>query len=104
MEETEKITIDTFNDFVEQLEKVKKECSEIVLSFYKYCHKHEPNSFKLYKDLMIDELKQYGLKPCKVTKDMNLIFKFKKIAEAIIYIKPYGVDLLVYKLWLRDRG
>lgn len=98
MEEAEKITIVTFNDFVEQLEKVKKECSEIVLSFYKYCQKHEPNSFKLYKDLMIDELKQYGLKPYKVTKDMTLIFKFKKIAEAIIYIKPYGIDLLVYKL------
>lgn len=98
MKETEKITIDTFNEFVEQLKKVKKECSEIVLSFYKYCQKHEPNSFKLYKGLMIDELKQYGLKPYKVTKDMTLIFKFKKIAEAIIYVKPYGVDLLIYKL------
>lgn len=98
MEETEKITIDTFNDFVEQLEKVKKEYSEVVLSFYKYYHKYEPNSFKLYKDLMLDELKQYGLKPYKVTKDMNLIFKFKKKAEAIMYVKPYGVDLLVYKL------
>ncbi len=98
MEETEKITIDTFNEFVEQLGKVKKEYSEVVLSFYKYCNKYEPNSFKLYKDLMIDELKQYGLKPYKVTKDMNLIFKYKKKAEAIMYVKPYGVDLLVYKL------
>lgn len=90
-------TIKTYNDFVEQLNKIKEECSDIVISFYKYCWLHEENSFDLYKGLIINELKPYGLQVFKVTEEMNIIIRFKKIAEAVIYIKPYSIDFAIYK-------
>lgn len=90
-------TIKTYNDFVEQLNKIKEECSDIVISFYKYCWLHEENSFDMYKGLIINELKPYGLQVFKVTEEMNLVIRFKKIAEAVIYIKPYSIDYAIYK-------
>lgn len=104
MKKIENVKIKTFEDFKEQLKKVKESQSEIVLSYYKYCHlydKDEDLDFNFYKDLILDELKPYGLEPINITKDLDLIFSFKKQAEAIINIKPFGIDLLIYKKWLR---
>ena len=100
MKKIEKLKIKTFEDFKEQLNKVKKSHSEIVLSYYKYCHlydKDEDLDFDFYKDLILDELKPYGLEPINITKDLDLIFNFKKQAEAIIHIKPFGIDYIIYK-------
>ena len=100
MEKTKKIKIKTFEEFREQLNKVKKSQSEIILSYYKYCHlydKDEDLDFDFYKDLILDELKPYGLEPINITKDLDLIFNFKKQAEAIIHIKPFGIDYIIYK-------
>lgn len=100
MEKIEKVKIKTFEDFKEQLKKVKESQSEIVLSYYKYCHlydKDEDLDFDFYKDLILDELKPYGLEPINITKDLNLIFRFKNKAEAVIHIKPFGIDYLIYK-------
>jgi len=99
MTETEHTIIKSFNDFKEQLEKVKTSQSEFILSYYKYCWKYsKENDFSFYKDLVLDELKSYGLKPYKVTQNLDLIFKFKDKAEAVIYIKPFGIDLIIMKL------
>lgn len=100
MEKIEKVKIKTFEDFREQLNKVKKSHSEIVLSYYKYCHlydKDEDLDFNFYKDLILKELEPYGLEPSKITDNLDLIFKFKNKAEAIIHIKPFGIDLIIYK-------
>ena len=100
MEKIEKVKIKTFEDFREQLNKVKKSHSEIVLSYYKYCHlydKDEDLDFDFYKDLILKELEPYGLEPSKITDDLDLIFKFKNKAEAIIHIKPFGIVLIIYK-------
>ena len=100
MENTKKIKIKTFEEFREQLNKVKKSQSEIILSYYKYCHlydKDEDLDFNFYKDLILKELEPYGLEPIKITNDLNLIFRFKNKAEAVIHIKPFGIDYLVYK-------
>ena len=100
MEKTKKIKIKTFEEFREQLNKVKKSQSEIILSYYKYCHlydKDEDLDFDFYKDLILDELKPYGLEPINITKNLDLIFNFKKQAEAIIHIKPFGIDYIIYK-------
>lgn len=100
MENTKKVKIKTFEDFKEQLKKVKKSQSEIVLSYYKYCHlydKDEDLDFDFYKDLILDELKPYGLEPINITKDLDLIFRFKNKAEAVIHIKPFGIDYLIYQ-------
>ena len=94
MKKIEKVKIKTFEDFREQLNKVKKSHSEIVLSYYKYCHlydKDEDLDFDFYKDLILKELEPYGLEPSKITDDLDLIFKFKNKAEAIIHIKPFGM-------------
>ena len=101
MKNIEKVKIKTYEDFKEQLYKVKKSQSEIVLSYYKYCHiydKDEDLDINFYQDLILDELKHYGLGPIKITNDLDLIFKFKNQAEAIIYIKPLGVEIFIYKL------
>ena len=50
------------------------------------------------KEIILDELKHYGLEPIKITNDLDLIFKFKNQAEAIIYIKPLGIEIFIYKL------
>ena len=100
MEKIEKVKIKTFEDFKEQLKKVKETQSEIVLSYYKYCHlydKDEDLDFDFYKDLILDELKPYGLEPINITKDLDLIFMFKNKAEAVIHIKPFGIDYLIYQ-------
>lgn len=100
MKKIEKVKIKTFEDFKEQLKKVKKSQSEIVLSYYKYCHlydKDEDLDFDFYKDLILDELKPYGLEPINITKDLDLIFMFKNKAEAVIHIKPFGIDYLIYQ-------
>ena len=100
MEKIEKVKIKTFEDFREQLNKVKKSHSEIVLSYYKYCHlydKDEDLDFDFYKDLILKELEPYGLEPIKITNDLDLIFRFKNKAEAVIHIKPFGIDLIIYK-------
>ena len=100
MEKTKKIKIKTFEEFKEQLKKVKESQSEIALSYYKYCHlydKDEDLDFDFYKDLILDELKPYGLEPINITKDLDLIFMFKNKAEAVIHIKPFGIDYLIYQ-------
>lgn len=98
MAETENFTINTYNDFVEQLQEIEKQHIDIVLSFYKYCSKQEDGvSLKAAKELIEEELEPLGLKPYKITKELNLIFRFKKIAEAVVYIKTYGIDLLIHK-------
>ncbi len=97
--ETENTIIKSFNDFKEQLEKFKNSQSEIVLSYYKYCWRYaKDNDFSFYKDLVLDELEPYGLKPYKVTQNLDLLFKYKDEAEAVIYIKPFGIDLCIVKL------
>lgn len=106
MEKIEKVKIKTFEDFREQLNKVKKSHSEIVLSYYKYCHLYDEDEdldFNFYKDLILKELEPYGLEPSKITDNLDLIFKFKNKAEAIIHIKPFGIDLIIYKKWLYGR-
>ncbi len=100
MKKIENVKIKTFEDFKEQLKKVKESQSEIVLSYYKYCHlydKDEDLDFNFYKDLILKELEPYGLELIKITDDLDLIFKFKNKAEAIIHIKPFGIDLIIYK-------
>ena len=100
MKKIEKLKIKTYGEFKEQLKKVKETQSEIILSYYKYCHlydKDEDLDFNFYKDLILKELEPYGLEPIKITEDLDLIFKFKNKAEAVIHIKPFGIDYLVYK-------
>ena len=100
MKKTKKIKIKTYEEFKEQLKKVKETQSEFILSYYKYCHiydKDEDLDFNFYKDLILDELKPYGLEPINITKDLDLIFMFKNKAEAVIHIKPFGIDYLIYK-------
>ena len=100
MEKIEKVKIKTFEDFKEQLKKVKETQSEIVLSYYKYCHQYDKDEhldFNFYKDLILKQLEQYGLEPIKITENLDLIFKFKNNSEAVIHIKPFGVDYLIYK-------
>ena len=95
MKKIEKLKIKTYEEFKEQLNKVKKSQSEIVLSYYKYCHlydKDEDLDFNFYKDLILKELEPYGLEPIKITEDLDLIFRFKNKAEAVIHIKPFGID------------
>lgn len=97
-ETTDKVKIRTYNDFVEQLQEIEKQHLDWVLSFYKYCSKRDDGvSFEVAKELIVEDLKPLGLKPYKITNEMNLIFRFKKIAEAVIYIKTYGIDLLIHK-------
>lgn len=97
--ETKKIPkIENYNDFVKQLQEIEKQDSDIVLSFYKYGWTKKQNT-KTFKDLMLKELELFGLKPFvrKFTDDMNIILKYKRQAEAIIYIGEYEIDLLIYK-------
>ncbi len=92
------VEIKTYNDFVEQLQKIKTSNTDIVLSFYKYCSKQDDGiSYQAAKELIEEELEPLGLKPYRITKEMNLIFRFKRVAEAVIYIKTYGIDLLIHK-------
>lgn len=98
MAEIENITINSYNEFVEQLQNIEKSNIDIVLSFYKYCSKQEDGvSFKAAKELIIEELEPLGLKPYRITKELNLIFRFKRTAEAVVYIKTYGIDLFINK-------
>ena len=73
--------IKTYNDFVKQLQEITKQDSDIVLSFYKYCWTRNHNS-KDFKELMIQELEPFGLKPFvrKFTEDMNIVFRILKIS------------------------
>ena len=100
MKKIEKLKIKTYEEFKEQLKKVKETQSEIILSYYKYCHlydKDEDLDFNFYKDLILKELEPYGLEPIKITEYLDLIFRFKNKAEAVIHIKPFGIDYLIYK-------
>ena len=93
-----KAKIETYNDFVKQLQEIEKQHIDIVLSYYKYCSKQEDGvSFKAAKELIEEELEPLGLQPYKITKELNLIFRFRKIAEAVVYIKTYGIDLFIHK-------
>lgn len=100
MGNTKKIKIKTYEEFKEQLKKVKESQSEIVLSYYKYCHlydKDEDLDFNFYKDLILKELEPYGLEPSRITENLDLVFRFKNKAEAVIHIKPFGIDYLIYQ-------
>lgn len=93
-----KVKIRTYKDFVEQLQEIEKQHIDLVLSFYKYCSKRDDGmSFEVAKELIEEDLKPLGLKPYKITDEMNLIFRFKRIAEAVVLINTYGIDLFVYK-------
>lgn len=95
---TDKVKIRTYNDFVEQLQEIEKQNLDVVFSFYKYCFKQDEGfNFGTTKEFIEEDLKPLGLKPHKITKELNIIFRFKKIAEAVVYIKTYGTDLLIYK-------
>ncbi len=97
-ETKDKVKIRTYKDFVEQLQEIEKQHLDWVLSFYKYCSKQDDGvSFEVAKELIVEALEPLGLKPYRITNEMNLIFRFKKIAEAVIYIKTYGIDLLIHK-------
>ncbi len=100
MADTEKITINTFKDFTQQLTALKEDGTAKVLSYYKYCWLHDAEyDFDFYKELIEDELEDFGLKQYeyKVTDDMNFILRFNKKSEAVIYIKPYGIDFFIHK-------
>ena len=90
--------IKSYDDFIAQLQEIEKSSSDIVLSFYKYCWTKNRN-YKDFKELMREELEQFGLNPYirKFTKEMNIILKYKRKAEAIVYINTYGIDILIYK-------
>lgn len=93
-----RVQVETYNDFVETLQEIEKRNIDIVLSFYKYCSKRNDGvSFRAAKELIEKELESLGLEPYKITKELNLIFRFKKIAEAVVYIKTYGTDLIIHK-------
>ncbi len=100
MSETkQKIRIKSYNDFVERLKQIEEIHIDVVLSFYKFCTKRDDKfTYKIAKELIIEELEPTGLKPFKITKDINLIFRYKKIAEAVVLVRDYGIDLLIYKL------
>lgn len=105
MAETRNIKINSYNDFVERLTKAKELEISATLSYFKYCYLYDDEvDFKMAKELITDELEPLGLTPYKVTDDLSLLFKYKRKAEAIIYIRPYGIDLLIYKLSLYRRG
>lgn len=92
------VKIKTYNDFVEALQNIEGASLDLVLSFYKYCSKRDDGlSFEVAKELIEKELKSIGLKPYKITDEMNLIFRFKRIAEAVVLINTYGIDLLIHK-------
>lgn len=97
--ENNDIKIETYQDFVKQLNLAEDEYG-MAFSYYKYCYRYYGN-FKYYKNLITKEFKLYGLVPIKVTKNLTLIFKYKNIAEAVVYIKHMGVCTLIYKYWLR---
>ena len=101
MAETEKITITNFNDFKKQLTALKEDTTtSALISFFKYCWLHDAEyDFNFYKELIEDELEEFGLKDYqyRVTEDMNFVFRFKKKAEALLYIKNYGVDFFINK-------
>ena len=90
--------IKSYDDFIAQLHEIEKSSSDIVLSFYKYCWTRNKN-YKDFKKLIKEELDQFGLNPYirKFTREMNIILKYKRKAEAIVYIDTYGIDLLIYK-------
>lgn len=93
-----KVKIRTYKDFVEQLQEIEKQHIDLVLSFYKYCSKRDDGiSYEAANELIEEDLKPLGLKPYKITDEMNLIFRFKRIAEAVVLINTYGIDLFVYK-------
>lgn len=101
MADTEKITITNFNDFKKQLTALKEDnTTSALISFFKYCWLHDAEyDFNFYKELIEDELEEFGLKEYqyRVTEDMNFVFRFKKKAEALLYIKNYGVDFFINK-------
>lgn len=91
--------IKNYSDFVQQLIKIKESETAMTLGFYKYCHKYDKQiPFSSFEDFINTELENYGLKPVKITKNLDIILKFKDKAEAIIYIKPMEVDICILKL------
>ena len=99
--ETEKITINTFNDFKKQLSALKEDTTtSALISLLKYCWLQDDECvFNFYKELIEDELEEFGLKDYqyRVTEDMNFVLRYKKKAEALLYIKNYGVDFFINK-------
>lgn len=102
MDETENILqISSYNDFIQQLNKVKNSESSVIISFYKYCWLYaDEKDFNTNKDSIINELKEYGLEPFihKVTEDMNIILRYENFAEAVMLVKPYQVDIALLRL------
>lgn len=90
-------TINTTEEFTAQLNKVITTGTGLLFSFYKYCNEFTDEGFKYYKDLILEELSKFGLKPYKVLNDFTMLFKFKGKLEAIIYVNTYGSDLLIYR-------
>lgn len=101
MAETENIPqINSYKDFIQQLGKIKNSETSVIISFYKYCYLYgDELDFNGSKELILMQLEKHGLKPYKVTGDLNLIFRYKKYAEAVMLIKPYAVDFSILKHW-----
>jgi len=100
MSDTEKIIINTFNDFKQQLMALKEDTTATLMSYFKYCWLHDnENDFNFYRELIEDELEAFGLKAYlfRVTDDMNLIFRYNKKAEVVVYIKAYGIDVFIHR-------
>lgn len=96
------VKIKTYDEFVEQLTKLKDSDDVTMLSFYKYCweYKEENEDLDLtqvYRDLIEEVFEEYGLKPFKINENLDIILKFKRKAEAIVQIKPRKLEVLVYK-------
>lgn len=101
MSETKDI-ISSYGEFVEGLNKVKNSEASAIISFYKYCWQYgDEHDFNGNKDLIIHELREYGLEPFiyKITEDMNIVFRYQSYCEAVLYVKPYAVDFCILKHW-----
>ena len=101
MTDTDKtITIKSLEDFKQQLVALKNDAMATLISYYKYCWLHDSESdFNYYRELIEEELNDFGLKDYqyRVTEDMNFVFRYKKKAEAVMYIKHFGVDVFFHK-------
>lgn len=88
MAETKDIVkIRTYNDFIKALQKIEEANLDLVLSFYKYCSKQDDGiSFEVAKELIEGELKSIGLKPYKITKEMNLISNIKGVLKQLFLL------------------
>ena len=95
----DKPKVKTYNDFVSAIQNLGPTYSDKLLSFYKYCYQFdELLDLNAVKELIEEELIDNGLKPFKITDDLDVILRFKKKAECVIQIKAYGIDYFIHRL------